>query len=269
MERSDYPGIASVLRAVLLMDCEPVGVRLLRSAEELSACQWPRPETPLAYCAAIRNAVGGARHILTAADISCNTSPRTLGLEPGFHDPDFVESYVTGALYRDTEVAGEILGEVPVLEGVAGVAVAPLSSFDESIPPDVVVLPLSPYAAMRVTQAAAFNGHRVMNSTLGMHGICAESTAAPIVNGTISLSLLCSGTRHAAGWSDTAMSMGVPVALLSELVDGLVRTAQRFETDERKRRIAQGYRSHVPQEGTVAETIFALEPGRAYFCASR
>jgi len=239
-------------------------VTLFADAAAFEACTFPRPVAPLYYCTAVRLASEGHPCKLALADISCNTSPRTLGLEPGFSDPAFTQSYVDGGLYRDLGVAERVLGGVMTLSGTAGVALAPLGAYGPDAPPDVVIVSTTPYGVMRVTQAAAFHGHRIRNAPIGMHGICAESTAAPHLTGEISASFLCSGTRHVAGWEEHLMSVGIPRHLLAEVVDGLLATAQRYESDARKQRMSASVCRRAGSAANVA--IAALEQGAGYFC---
>jgi uncharacterized protein (DUF169 family) len=211
----------------------------------------------------VRRATQGESLRLTLSDISCDTSPRALGLEPGFFDDDFIESYVTGGLYADRLRADLVLASVAVLPPqTVGVLVRPLGEFDAAELPDVALMSMTPYAAMRLTQAAAFHGHRVRNEPIGMHGICAECTARPILSGEISVSLLCSGTRHVAGWEETELAVGVPAVLLPDIVDGLWDSVRRYECDDRKSRIRSCGAldaSHDPARSA------ALEPGTGYF----
>lgn len=258
--------LAEALKTALLLPVEPVGVRLFRDAAEFDAWPAPHPEAPTFYCAAVRQAASGASLKLSLADISCDTSPRTLGLEQGFDDPGFVESYVSAGLYRDLSVAESVLSGVVTLSGIAGVAVAPLGSFEPAEPPDVVVLAAAPYAVMRISQAAGFHGDRMRSDSIGMHGICAEGTALPYATGEISISLLCSGTRYVAGWDEHLMAVGIPVGRLPMLVDGLLSTADRYEPDERKRlmRSACGCTSTV--KGRAGQALGCLSDGSGYFC---
>lgn len=258
--------LAAAFRTGLLLDRSCVGVRIFESREQFEAWPFPAPAVPLYYCAAVNSAAKGAQLKLSAHDICCDTSPRTLGLEPGFRDPEFVESYVSCGLYRDLEVAQRMLADVAVLQDVAGIAVAPLEAFDAAAPPDVVIIPANPRGVMRVVQGAAFSGRRVRSEPIGMHGICAESTAFPAITGDIGISLLCSGTRFAAGWEDELMSVGVPWALVSELVEGLIATAERYESDEHKGRIraACSCRSNGTA-GELTREFGALSDGTGYF----
>lgn len=258
--------IAEALRTALLLPGEPVGVRLFDDTEAFDAWDAPHPEVPVHYCAAVRMASAGDALKLARADISCDTSPRTLGLEPGFDDPEFTESYIAGGLYRDLDVANAVLADVVTLRDTVGVVVAPLGHFGRPAPPDVVIVGTNPYGVMRVTQAAGFHGLRLRSDAIGMHGICAESTALPHATGEIGVSLLCSGTRYVAQWGDDMMSVGIPWSHLPLLADGLLRTADRYETDERKDRMRSACRRVDGGSGCVAREVESLTAGAGYFC---
>jgi uncharacterized protein (DUF169 family) len=263
--RHDPVEQADALKTALLLPGEPVGVRIFTDADAFEAWPWPHPASPLYYCSAIKMAAENVTLKLGLADISCDTSPRVLGLEPGFFDDDFIESYVTCGLYRDREVADAVLVDVATLLRTVGVAVGPLSAFAEDSPPDVVIVATTPYGAMRVTQAVGFDGHVVRSRAIGMHGICSESTAAPLVTGDVCVSLLCSGTRYVAGWDEQLMSVGIPRALVADVVDGLVATAERYETDERKGQMRAACRCRRAGEGSLGAELGSLADGTGYF----
>ena len=256
---------ADVLSAALLLPGEPVGVRLFTSADAFDAWPATRPETPVYYCAAVHQATLGASLKLALSDVGCDTSPRTLGLEPGFFDDDFIESYVTSDLYRDRSVADAMLAGVAILRGIAGVAVGPLRTFAGDDPPDVVIIATTPYGVMRLTQAAAFDGHRIRNTPIGMHGVCAESTAAPHATGEISVSLLCSGTRYIAGWDENLMSVGIPGPLVADVSRGLLATAERFELNDRKDRIRTACRRSPGVARPATTALASLRDEAGYF----
>ena len=257
--------MAAVLSAALLLPGEPVGIRLFSSADAFDAWPAPRPETPAYYCSAVHQATCGASLKLARPDIGCDTSPRTLGLEPGFFDDDFIGSYVTSDLYRDRSVADAMLAGVTTLGDIAGVAVGPLRTFSADAPPDVVIIATTPYGVMRLTQAAAFDGHRIRNTPIGMHGVCAESTAAPHATGEISVSLLCSGTRYIAGWDENLMSVGIPGPLVAEIARGLLATAERFELNDRKDRIRAACRCRPGMARPATSALESLSDEAGYF----
>lgn len=259
------PGeLADALRAALLLDCEPVGVKIFSDAESFAAWQAPTPEVPVSYCSAVKMASVGTSIKMQATDFSCDVAPRVLGLESSVRDEDFVATYVAGELYPDMDVARDVLADVVTLGESAGIAVAPLGAYSADALPDVVLLPTSAYGAMRVAQAAGFWGRHARSRAIGMHGVCSESTAAPCTTGEVSISLLCSGSRYLAGWDETLMSVGVPMSLASVIVSGLIRTADRFETDERKGQLRGVSGCLAPRWG--AEKGGALNDGAGYFC---
>lgn len=278
--------LAEALRTTLLLDDEPVGVRIVAStpfpvpsespmpSPSLSASSLPasslpahRPAEPLFYCAAVRRAARGEAFRLTLHDIACDTAPRILGLEPGFRDNDFVESYVTAGLYRDRPTADAALADVCTLDATAHLIVAPLRHFLDGVLPDVVIVAATPYVAMRLVQASAFHGHLVRCEPLGMHGICSECTALAYATQQMTVSLLCSGTRHEAGWDDAHLGVGIPYALLGEIVDGLVTSIERFETDERKSAMQAACRCTASQAAppALAGVLGHLHRGTGYF----
>jgi len=92
------------------------------------------------------------------------------------------------------------------------------------------------YSAMRLVQGYGF--HRAggaKSRLLGMHGICGESTAAPILSGEMGVSLLCSGTRFMAKWHADELAVSLPADQFADLVDGVLETLAPCETDANKR----------------------------------
>ena len=72
--------LGEALRTALLLDCAPVGVRLVRTADEFDACSFRRPGASLHYCAAVKIASEGGSLKLAHEDMACMTAPRTLVL---------------------------------------------------------------------------------------------------------------------------------------------------------------------------------------------
>lgn len=252
--KTDYAEWERALTGILLLEFGPVAVTTVHSAQEFEAFPADRPGTPVHYCGAVRRAAHGQALKLAAEDMSCDTSPRFLGLAGGHDDDDFIESYAEGGLYRDHDTTRLMLSDVAVLPPLSGLAVVPLRSQPAERRPDVVVVMTDPHGAMRLSQAAGFVGHSMGQHAIGMHGMCVESTAAPIVSGRMHVSMLCSGARHTGAWPDHVLSVGIPGDLMDDVLTGLRLTADRFEPDGRKSRIAEAS-ADVPE----------LVPGNAYF----
>ena len=264
--RIDPAEQADALSTTLLMECQPVGVKVFSDSESFESWPMRTPDMPVYYCSAVKMASSGVALKMSVADFSCETALKTLGLEPGMMDPEFLESYVSGGLYRDVGTARSVLSGVLTLSDTVGFALAPLGAFTAETPPDVVIVPTNPYGVMRLTQATSFLGERVRNESIGMHGICSESTAAPHTTGCVTASTLCSGTRHVAGWDDRLMSVGIPVALLQRVIDGLLETADRYETDERKGQMRAACSCRAPRSSRAAQGVASLRDGAGYFC---
>lgn len=259
--------LSAALRTALLLDDSPVGVRIISEGAELLEVPIGPPERPLFFCEAVARASEEKASVLRMSDISCDTALRVLGLEPGFCDDDFLESYVSGGLYDEMAVADSVLADVPVLARTVGLIVAPLSRFDALDPPHVVVVSTTAYGAMRIAQASAFHGHISHCAPIGMHSICAECTAGPHRSGAVCVSLLCSSARYAAGWDEDRLAVGVPFDVLRDVVDGLLATMQRYETDERKARIRSACERAHSCSAILLERIAELRDGTSYFAS--
>jgi len=247
MDSTDWAGTAENLIAALGLDRQPVGVKLLRSQTEYDSWDVPEARTALYYCAAVKLAGKGRELKLGPDRFRCESSRQVLGLEPMPYEPGYSASYSECGLHRDPEVSGAIVGDLAVVpRTVIGVVVMPLASFTDRAP-DVAIVVCNAYQAMRMLQGFTFNrAEAPLFRSVGQHGICSESTAEPLLSETLNVSLMCSGTRFYAKWSDDEVSVSLPGALVPDMVDGVLQTINPCETDERKKRIAdQGLASHV------------------------
>lgn len=93
---------------------------------------------------------------------------------------------------------------------------------------------------MRVIQGYTYHNaiHKEFSMS-GNQGICVEATAYPLIHNTLNMSLLCSGTRFLAAWSENEAAIGIPFSLFNEVVDGIYKTVNAVEMDERKTQISE------------------------------
>jgi uncharacterized protein (DUF169 family) len=225
---------AASLTHTLQLQRAPLGVKLLSSAEEYDAFPAPEPHFGVFYCGLARRAMAGGGYKVTAAHLSCETAAHILGIDPVV-DPDaHVASYAECGFYADGDVARGALDSVPTLKDTHGLAVMPLEWFTD-VEPDIVMAIVTPYQAMRFAQGHAYaHGAGASASSLGMHGMCAETTAATVDSGGMRVSLLCSGARHHCGVTESEMSVSLPYSMLSGSMRGLLATLGACETDVRK-----------------------------------
>ena len=231
-----YAAAVDALDAALAFERQPVGVKIFRSSDEFASFDAPEPRVAAYYCALTKLAARGYRFKLAPRHFKCGASAIALGLERVEDPAARADSYVACGLYDDRDVAARALGGSPHLApGVVGVAVAPLASFSADEAPDAVVMVVSAYTAMRLVQGYSFHRPGGASTRLrGMHGICGESTAAPLPADELTMSLLCSGTRFIAKWRDDEVAISLPATQFAELVDGVLRTLAPCETDAKK-----------------------------------
>ena len=214
----------------------PVGIKVIRSQAEFDAFDAPEPTAAAYYCAFVKLASRGRRYKVAAHHFLCGAAAHHLGVTVVADKGEHAEAYSGRGLYADAATAAVALAGVPTLwPGVVGVIVAPLASFSAEEAPDVALIVAPTYSAMRMTQGYAF--HRpggAEGRMLGMHGICGESTAAPMLSGTLGVSLLCSGTRFMAKWDDDEVAVGLPAEQFADLVDGVLETLAPCEPDAKK-----------------------------------
>lgn len=265
-EPHDYRHLSQTLVNTLCLDREPVGIKHFSTAREYAAWPAPEPAAPTYYCgfvkiAAGRGGAGGKGYKIREQHFRCSTAAHLLGVNPCTNAEAFAESYVSSNLYRDTDVAQRALADTPTLSHAFGFAIQPLSEFGALAAPDVVIVIAPSLVAMRLVQGYSFSNARgALAQSVGMHGICAESTAAPLTTGRVCLSLLCSGTRHAAKWGEGEVSVSMPASCLHGAVDGVLKTLDACEPDQRKRSILE----RGLATGQSVESSVRL--GSAYFC---
>lgn len=91
----------------------------------------------------------------------------------------------------------------------------------------------------------------------GNQAFCSECTATPYIHQELNLSVLCSGTRYIAKWDDQQMAIGVPPGQMEAVVDGILKTMNKTETDEKKAEINLRAAKHNHQ--------YRLEKKAAYY----
>lgn len=249
------------LDAALALERQPVGVKIFRSAEEFAAFDAPEPRVAAYYCGLVKLAARGYRFKLSPHHFKCGTAAIALGIEPVADPGSRADSYVACGLYRDGDVAADALGGVPTLPaGVVGVVVAPLASFSADDAPDVAIMVVPSYTAMRLAQGYCYHRPGGASARMrGMHGICGESTAAPLLADELTMSLLCSGTRFMAKWRDDEVSISLPASQFAELVDGVLHTLDPCETDAKKVVLEATAGARLAQRGV------SLGYGNGYF----
>jgi uncharacterized protein (DUF169 family) len=237
-----------------------VGVKLVSTEEEYNSWAIKPLTNALSYCVAVKSASLGHRIKINAKTSGCGGSSRVLGLSmpsPSYYNG--ADSFNLG-LYRDKELARECAGQTTMLDRETyGVVVQPIEFFSKDMSPDIVIIISNPRECMRIMQGYSYNyGVTKDISMAGNQGICSELTAYPLMNNTITVSFLCSGTRYLAGWKDDEVAAGMPFAMFSRVIDGVYHTINPIEMDDRKKSIQNNLQK-------VKIDDLSIQYGRTYY----
>ena len=223
------------INCALRLKRQVAGVRFLFDEEAFDSANAPALTARMPYCVMVKRAMGGHSIKAVLDNFGCRASARALGIIP----PDELFSsgrhYNNLELYQDLAVSKNIQQNMTLCRHQAyGIMVKPLASF--SSPPDVVLVVVSPFQAMRIIQAFTYHfGYHTDFRMAGNQALCSECTAHPFENNTINVSMLCAGTRFMAGWGDDELAVGFPFNKFEPIVAGLYATLNPVEPDKKKK----------------------------------
>lgn len=232
-----YQLSAEKLMALLRLKRKPVGVKLVYTEEDYKSYEAQELKRPLEYCVSVKCAGLGHSIKFKKECSRCGGSTRALGFEKPSKDfYDGGEGCQLG-LFVDPEVAKKTNQRVKILEKpLYGVVVKPLQTFERD--PDIVIVVGNAREMMRLVQGYTCTWGLQPNISLsGNQATCIECTATPHVTGEMNLSLMCSGTRFLARWTDDEVGMGIPYAKFDGTVQGVWDSANGTELDDRKQEI--------------------------------
>ncbi len=247
------------LTACLPLERKPVGIKFLFTKEDYDAFPAPVAKAKMAYCVMVKIAGNGACLKADLPLFGCGGGTRALGLEDASPTFGTGEEYHGFGLYSDLAVARGVADQVTLCRHrIHGVAVQPLEAYT-SCDPDVVILVVNSFAAMRIIQGYTYQyGTQTQFKLAGNQAVCSECTAYPFESNSINLSMFCSGTRYLAGWRETEIGMGLPYGRFLGTCEGVYRSANGAEQDWRKEGILQNLaQAGLPDPG--------LEMGGGYF----
>lgn len=222
--------------ALLKLDRQIVGVKLVNTKEEFEKYQAITAVAPISYCVAVKSATLGHSLKFTVENSGCGGSTRALGLQAP------TENFYNGkdgcrlGLYCDEELSANVASKMKICEpGTYGVIVKPLEKFEGEGRPDVVLIVAEPRNIMRIIQGYTyFYGMQESFCMSGNQAVCVEATALPMITQEINVSMFCSGTRFLAGWNDSEMVVGIPYEQFGTTVEGLRMTVNAVEMDDQK-----------------------------------
>ena len=218
--RAELVQWAETLKSILELENEPVAVTLVRAGAPLPDV--PLPKERLRFCQALMRARKGDSYLMPANRHSCPDGTSILGLT------DVPAKLASGELYilfhklDNIEAARQMVAERPHLEphSMDATLVTPLSK--PVAEPDVIVVVATPEQVMWLNMATSYyTGHRHDFKASGYNAQCVEATLIPYITQRTNISFGCYGCRAANDVGPEMMSLGIPPALMPDILKGL------------------------------------------------
>jgi uncharacterized protein (DUF169 family) len=188
MGKEELQKIEERVRSYLGMNHRLVGIKI--SEENVDG---KRPDAPVTFCRAVREALGGRELVMEIADLDCPSAELCLG----FREPTFVDV------------------EPRIKSKTKTVRIGPLEDAD------VVLFVLSPEQVM--IMSILLGG--IKAEFRGEVAICGEAVAKVYNEGEPNISFLCSGARELGGFESHEVVLGLPYAQFLELPSKMTKFA--------------------------------------------
>jgi len=206
----------------------PVGVKLFFDRAEYDAVETPEVRGSLPYCVMVRLASEGKGCRSRLEHHKCDGGTTALALEKSTERIENGTEYYSYNLYATPAAARRHHSKIHSLHTelplTYGLLVQPLDAF--TIAPDIIILIVDPYQAMRLVQGYSYETGMKPEIDLGaMQGMCSECTAYPYLSGNMNVSVLCPSTRMLCGWEHSDMAAGIPFEQYRRIVSGVIATS--------------------------------------------
>ena len=266
MTQTQREDLVLQLNNALELERKVVGVKLLYTKEEFDGAGVSSLTGYLPYCTMVKSACSGASFKAADKNFGCfgaSIALHTAELEDLFSETG-VEYFTSGQqaldqyyMFKDVVAAKNMVDKLVILDEKAyGVMLRPLECFEED--PDVVIIVSNSYNAMRILQGYGYEYGTFSNFRLaGLQALCSETTAYPLKNKNINVSMLCAGTRQNCKWGRDEISIGIPYDRFAAIVNGVNMTINPLERDGDKKRIEENM-NHT------GKNVIDIEYGKNY-----
>lgn len=231
---------SKVVELYLDLDRRPVGVKFFYSEdqEDFDSLGLDLYDRKITYCNAVQRASKGHAFKLDKLNQGCPNGAFAMGFTPVPQPIESGQGRHKLGIYDSLDVSERVSKGMKFMEEKPlGITVMPLKDYKS--PPDIVIVVGQPYNIMRLIQGY---GHHYGTSdnfkTCGLMAVCNDLTTYPMNTGDINMTFLCPGTRLVADWEQGEVGIGIPWDKWENTVDGLVKTTNPFERDEKKKQIA-------------------------------
>jgi uncharacterized protein (DUF169 family) len=225
-ERALYAQWAGTLKEILGLRWEPVAISLIPAGSPLPDV--PMPEERLRYCQSLMAARRGVSLMMPANRHACPDGTSILGLTEMPAKLASGELYILFHKLDSIAAAQRMVHERPCLEprSIDATVVTPLAK--AAAKPQVVAIAAQPEQVMWLLMSSSYySGHRHELHASGYNAQCVETTLLPYLSGEVNVSFGCYGCRAASDVGDDLMFVGIPVALMPEIVRGLVELGKK------------------------------------------
>ena len=231
-EHLRYEEWHETLIRILSLRWNPVAVSLIGADGPMPDA--PPPPAKLRHCQSIMAARRGYSLLMTPHCHACPDGTHILGMTEIPPKLASGELYLRFGKLDSIEAARQMVKERPHLPGrsIGATLVAPLK--DAVHMPDVIIIAANPEQMMWLCMAASYySGQRFEFKVSGYNALCVETTVIPLTTGRINISLGCYGCRGATDISDDLMFMGIPLAEIPKIIQGLGELGKKAIPDSR------------------------------------
>jgi uncharacterized protein (DUF169 family) len=214
--------IEEVMRKFLSLEGLPVGIKLLRSVDEIPN-EVEEINMPQRHCGMIQIArLQGRIFHAPLTKHQCKVAATAFGLmKPSkeLREHQLQELYQTRHRFRTEDLLRSYVEAAPRLPNpCASVLYGPLGSIP--MDPDSVVVVCNPLQAMRIIQSYQhITGRRVEASVGAQFSLCIDATATPIMTKDLNIAIGCEGSRRQEGLKQHELAVGFPYAIAGEVAE--------------------------------------------------
>lgn len=211
-----------LVKEVLELNREPVGVQFLKSSDELGSLEGYEQTAKMRYCQAVMLAGQGKKILLSKENLACAAAGSAFGLMPLHPKLASGEAHYNTGVFGSPESARKIMQEIPRLEPdvYKFVKLGPLEEIEWK--PDIIVIEAHPEAVMWLSLANVYlQGERLQFSTSVVQGTCVDVTVVPMLTGKPNASFGCTGCREASDLTPAEALFGFPFKQIETIMENL------------------------------------------------
>jgi len=254
---------AALLKTILGLDSEPVGVAFVRDEQHLSRFDAWQPVDGLRYCQALMRARHGERMLLASDGLSCPAAAAAFGFRPLPEGLASGRGLVGFGIVKEAETGRAMFASMPRFAPgeIKALALSPLG--EVAITPDVVVIE-GPVEALMWVVLADLNlagGSRRQGDTAVLQATCVDCTVVPYQQDRLNFTFGCYGCREATDLGPYEAVVGFPSGLTAPLTDMLGYLSERAIPQSRAKAAFQRHSSRIaqPTSATAQEAISPFE----------